>query len=360
MLEPNIPRWQWDDMSLWDEAPAPPPEWTVYERIPRRQAALLSGPGAIGKSWLGLQLCVGHVSGVEWIGTMPDIGPAFFIDCEDDLRIIRYRLEQIKKHYDLSFYNLIEDGLHVRSLVGKDQCFVCPNGNGLAATPLLKSLIKEAESVKPQTIVIASSAQVFGGNEIDRAQVTAFVGGYLTELAVAGNCSVVLIAHPSLAGMANESGISGSTAWHNAARARAYMHAPAPVEGEIPDPKFKILDWLKLQYGPAQPPVMMEFADGRFIVQGGYQMDRTMRKALAIDKFIDFLRRTQKVNRRVCDRPKSNNYAPTVFARHDESKAAHLTKKDFEHAMWQLFTDAKIRNVSYGQGYTQIDFPSAS
>jgi hypothetical protein len=43
----------------------------------------------------------------------------------------------------------------------------------------------------------------------------------MTKLAIAANGAVVLVTHPSLTGINSDSGLSGSTAWHNSVRARA-------------------------------------------------------------------------------------------------------------------------------------------
>ena len=52
---------------------------------------------------------------------------------------------------------------------------------------------------------------MLAGNEIDRSQVRQFVG-LMRKLAIAANGSVVLLAHPSLAGISSGTGLSGSTA----------------------------------------------------------------------------------------------------------------------------------------------------
>ena len=41
---------KWIDMRSWDERPAPPREWSIPDRAPRRQAGLFSGEGGAGKS----------------------------------------------------------------------------------------------------------------------------------------------------------------------------------------------------------------------------------------------------------------------------------------------------------------------
>ena len=52
-------------------------------------------------------------------------------------------------------------------------------------------------------IGIASSANVFAGNENDRSQVQQFIT-MLTHAAMTAHCSVVLISHPSLTGLQSD------------------------------------------------------------------------------------------------------------------------------------------------------------
>ena len=76
------------DMLPWDSAPAPPRPWAVTDRIPINQPTLFSGEGAAGKTLVELQLCVAHVTGRDWLGGLPEPGPAIYYGAEDDSRRI--------------------------------------------------------------------------------------------------------------------------------------------------------------------------------------------------------------------------------------------------------------------------------
>jgi hypothetical protein len=76
------------DMSNWDSEPVPEQEWTVFDKIPRRQPALFSGEGGTGKSMEGLHLAAAHVLGRDCWHTMPEQGPAIFVDAEDEERVL--------------------------------------------------------------------------------------------------------------------------------------------------------------------------------------------------------------------------------------------------------------------------------
>jgi hypothetical protein len=60
------------------------------------------------------------------------------------------------------------------------------------------------------------------GNENDRAQARQFIG-MLRGLAIRHECAVLLLSHPSVAGIASGGGSSGSTAWNNSVRSRLYL-----------------------------------------------------------------------------------------------------------------------------------------
>jgi hypothetical protein len=51
---------------------------------------------------------------------MPEPGPAFHIGAEDDEKENHIRLAAIVKHYGVTFKVLVEGGLHVLCLLGKD------------------------------------------------------------------------------------------------------------------------------------------------------------------------------------------------------------------------------------------------
>ena len=60
----------------WQNQPVPEREWMVKDRIPMSNVTLLSGEGAIGKTILALQLGTATALGRDWLGTMPEPGPA--------------------------------------------------------------------------------------------------------------------------------------------------------------------------------------------------------------------------------------------------------------------------------------------
>ena len=215
-------------------------------------------------------------------------------------------------------------------------------------TPRYAQLLQAAGDIKPKMIGIASSANVFAGSENDRTQTQQFVN-LLNRVAMVAHGSVVLISHPSLTGIKDDTGLSGSTQWHNAVRARFYLKAVNPEPGEQPDNDLRELVFKKNQFGPMSANIVLRYQRGLFLpVPGVSSLDRAASEQLADDVFVDVLKRFAKANRNVSDRV-GPGYAPAQFAREDEAKRAGLNSKSLEAAMRRLFKAEKIENEPYGR-----------
>jgi RecA-family ATPase len=339
------------DMSNWDDEPLPDREWAVLDRFPLRQTVLLSGEGGTGKSKTGLHLCCAHPLGRDWLGSLPEPGPAIFLDAEDDLRELHIRTGMIAQHYGVTFSDLIKGGLHLLSFAGKDTVLATVSRSGkIEPTPLYKQILEAAGDIKPKMFVIASSANVFAGNENDRTQVQQFVG-LLTRVAILANGSVLLITHPSLTGISTDTGLSGTTQWHNAVRARAYMRSTKPEAGEQPDNDLRELVFKKNQYGPISENIVLRYQRGMFLpVPGMNNLDKAARAAKAEDMFLALLQRFTRENRTVCDKT-GTSYAPAIFAKEDEAKKAGINSKNLADAMRNLFKADRIWNEPCGRPY---------
>jgi len=341
------------DMSNWDNEPVPVQEWTVLDRIPRQQVTLFSGEGGTGKSIKTLHLCAAHVVMRDWLGTMPEPGPAIFLDAEDNEKVIHSRLAAIARHYKVKFADLIAGGLTLMSFAGEDAVLGAPNPRGgkIEPTARYKQLLEFAGDTKPVTIGIASAANVFAGAENDRCQVQQFVG-LLTRIAIVANGSVVLVSHPSLTGISSGTGLSGSTQWHNAVRARIYVKGVKPEGGEQPDDDLREIEFKKNQYGRKAETIVVRYTNGLFLPVPGTGALSTIERAAADAKaeqtFLTLLDRLNRQDRNVSDKPNANNYAPTLFAAETEAKDAGIKKPALEDAMRRLFQADKIRLEPYG------------
>jgi RecA-family ATPase len=351
--EPDISKPEplpWLDMSAWDHQPIPERKWAIKDRVPLEQAGLFSGEGGTGKSIIELMKNVAHVTAKDWLGSMPEPGPAIYLGAEDSADEIHIRLAAIAKHYGVTFKELTEDGLHVLPLMGKDAtlCAVTKGGH-VETTSLYRQIYEVAGDIKAKNISIDTLSRAFAGNEIDRVQVYAFAM-HMQALAMVAEGSVTVLSHPSLAGINSGSGISGSTAWHGAFRFRQYLKSAKAEVGEQPDNDLRELEFKKNQYGPKGESIVLRYQNGLFLPEGGTSsLDQVARKGHAEEVFLDLLRRFSGQDRNVSNKSTARNYAPTEFAREEEAKKHRLKKSEFEQAMRDLFKADKIALEQYGK-----------
>jgi RecA-family ATPase len=341
---------QWLDMSSWDSAPIPERKWAIRDRVPLKQAGLFSGEGGTGKSILELMKNVAHVAGRDWLGSLPEQGPAFYLGAEDDQEEIHIRLAAIAKHYETTFVDLTAGGLRVLPLLGQDAtlCAVGRGGN-VDVTKLYRQIYEAAGDIKPKNISIDTLSRAFSGNEIDRVQVYAFAM-HMQALAMVAEGSVTVLSHPSLQGINSGSGLSGSTAWHGAFRFRQYLKGVKAGDGEQPDNDLRELEFKKNQYGPRGESIVLRYQRGLFLPEAGVSnLDKASRSAKAEEVFIDLLRRFSGEGRNVSENKNAPTYAPAKFEREEEARKFRLKKTELEQAMRDLFRTQKIRLEAYGK-----------
>jgi RecA-family ATPase len=348
----NIPRIHWLDMSRWDDEPIPQRQWAILNRVPLKQAGLFSGEGGTGKSMIELHRDVAHVIGGDWLGSLPEPGPAFYVGAEDDVDEIHIRLGAVAKHCGVTFARIVSNGLYVLPLFGNDatMCAVTKKSGKIETTALYQQLYEAAGDIRPKNISIDTLSHAFAGNEIDRAQVYGFMR-HMQTLAMVARGSVTVLSHPSLSGIQSGSGLSGSTAWHGAARFRMYLTGVKADDGEQPDSDLRQLEFRKNQYGPLGETIVLRYQDGLFLpLPGVASIDKAAQEARADDVFLTLLRRFTNQNRNVGDK-KGTNYAPALFAKEEEAKRAGLGNSHLEAAMRRLFVENKIHLEPYGRPY---------
>jgi RecA-family ATPase len=326
------------DMPLRDR------EWLIRERVPMRNVTLISGDGGVGKTVALMQLAAATVLGKDWLGMRPATGSALYFGAEDDADECRRRFGDIAKHYVATWEDLFDAGLRTLSFAGADALLGKPNRDGLiVSTPLLAHLRDDAMAFKARLIIIDPAADVFGGKEIDRAQVRQFIA-FLRAVAIAVDCAVILAAHPSLSGMREGTGLSGSTGWSNSVRARFYLTKAKRVSGDsdddAPDTGLRVLQLKKSNYGPPTASVPIRWQNNVFVIEAKDAFDQTVADVHAEEIFLKLLRSFGTQGRYVSDKP-SSAYAPKLFA--DDPTAGNLSKRELELAMSRLFTAGRIR-----------------
>jgi RecA-family ATPase len=356
---PPVTSWPWIWHKVdWDLYPPPAQDWSIPNIIPSMEVCLLSGHGATGKSTIGLWEAAAHVMAGDWMNALPKPGGAFFIDAEDALDVIHRRLDPIRAHYGTNFETMFGNGLQILPMAGEDALMATVNrDNRVLTTPFYHHILERAGDHKPEQIVIASAANVFGGNENDRSQVQQFIG-LLKRIAIITGGSITLITHPSLTGLSTKSALSGSTQWHNAVRARMVLES---IEGngeeKQTDSDLRQLSFFKNQYGKRAASITLRWSGGMFLpVPEKTDYERAAEFQKAEQVFTTLLRRFLATRRQVSPKPSARNNAPKIFAEQEEAIAAKCSKADLWAAMERLLKTDTIKVSECGPPSQRVQF----
>jgi RecA-family ATPase len=346
------------DIAAWGRRSPPEREWAVPDRFPLRDVSLMSGEGGVGKSISIMQLGAAHVLAKDWALTLPEPGPFLYFSAEEEEGELHRRLDAIAQHYGAPLSELERD-YHVISRAGKDAVLGYPNRNGLIhPTPLFEELHEIARDIRPKMIAIDTAADVFGGNEINRTQVRQFIG-LARKMAIAANSAVLLGLHPSLTGIQSGTGLSGSTAWHNSVRARAYLTSEKSEDDSEggKDSGLRQLDFKKNNYGPISASVTLQWKPigkaGVYVpaASDSSGLDKIAADAKAEQVFLDLLRSFTSEGRDVSHKV-GPSYAPALFAQATAAQKLGNTKarkRALASAMNRLFEAKKIKIENYGR-----------
>jgi RecA-family ATPase len=166
----------------------------------------------------------------------------------------------------------------------------------------------------------------------------------LRQMAIAANSAVLLLSHPSVAGMQTGTGLSGSTAWNNSVRSRLYLQRGENSDnGEF---QTRTLSVEKSNYGKVGDKIKLRWKDHVFVLDGGLdpcvaglieaKTDKVFLELLAL-----FTSQSQNVGVK-----KGTSYAPSKMAEHPNGKG--ISKKQFGESMQRLLDTNIIRNATFG------------
>ncbi len=318
--------------------------WLVPGRIPMRAVTILSGDGASGKTTILLQLCDAVVRGADWLdAVIEEQGPAMFVTAEEDNDEVHRRLAAIVQHRGHSFSDLGD--LHFSCLTGEESLLSVGMRDGsLRPTPLFEKIEASANRLKPRLIGIEAAADVYGGDENNRGQVRQFIQ-LLRRLATSADAAVVLIQHPSVTGMAEGQGRSGSTGWRNSARSQLYFACPKRSDDE-PDGDLRELRVVKSNYGRPGETVTVRWEQGVFVPAGAPSpIERASAEADVDVLFIALLERATAQGRSVGPST-GKNYAPSIFEAMPDAKG--VRRRAFAQAMERCLSTGKVRIETFG------------
>ena len=327
----------------WEGKPVPSRKWIVPDAIPDETVTLLSGDGAGGKSLLALQLGAARALGKEWIGLLPEPGRTLILSAEDDTDEMQRRLDDVRKFYNARFADLAD--MRLVDLVGENSVLGELMKGRILPTPMYHALDAFMTDFRPGLVVLDVLADMFAGDENSRPQAREFIG-LLKRLARKHNCAFLLLAHPSLNGMATGAGTSGSTGWSNSVRQRLYLQGAKASDGSEPNKNLRTLEVKKSNYGPASMSLTLEWKNGLFVpVHGPTGLDKLALDAKAEGIFLDLLKELTIQGRNV-NANKGPTYAPAVFAKED--LASGVRREALEKAMERLLKTKTIKIEQFG------------
>ena len=332
-----------------DGRPAPKRLWEVPDLIPARTVTILNGDGGTGKSLLALQLAAAKASRQMWLGQSIAWGKVLFLSCEDEIDEIHRRLVDVAADLGVSLADLAD--LMIVPLAGEDAILAAQDGG----SDLLKTTARwvELEAMiadqLPALVVLDTLADIFAGKEISRSQARQFIN-LLRGLALRHSTTVLLLAHPSLSGMATGTGSSGSTAWNNSVRSRLYLTRVTLKDDKRsvePDVDRRILSTMKANYAPTGNAIALRWSAGVFKLDDAPASALAAAPANALHDlaFIDMLERYRRQSREVSPMP-SANYAPKIFA--DDATSNGIGKKALVATMNRLLADGRIAIEEFG------------
>ena len=237
--------------------------------------------------------------------------------------------------------------LHLWSLAGHNSILGTANqrtGN-IGSTPLFDELKRVVVELQPRLVLLDPLANLFGGNEIIRLQAQQFIG-LLRGLAIEHDAAVVLAAHPSLTGMREGTGSSGSTGWNNSCRSRILVER-AEREKDAVDEDARTLTVNKSNYGRIGQHVQFRWQNGVFVPISGDPVAIAKREREADDKFVVLLGLFIARGISLSPNP-SNIFAPKVMSEEPGVKAAGFTDKVLKAAMGRVLDQGRVRITTAG------------
>jgi RecA-family ATPase len=236
--------------------PSAPPAFVWDGYLPRGVVALFGAHGGTGKSTIALMLAVATVTGRPLFGVPTEQSPAVFVSLEDGAGIVRHRLAGICRAWGID--PLALGGLHIVDGTENPELYAADQRSAGDVTSTYAELARLVQSTEAGLVVVDNASDSFGGDEINRRQVRAFMRS-LGQVARLTDCAVCLLAHVDKGTSRNRKaeggeGYSGSTAWHNSARSRLFMTRD--------ESGLLTLEHQKSNLGRMQEPISLVWPEG--------------------------------------------------------------------------------------------------
>jgi hypothetical protein len=312
----------------WRSLPEQPPDpdFVIPAWLPNQAVTLLAAHGGTGKSYLSLLLGLCIATGRNPFSPEPvDRARVLVYSAEDDSRILQGRLRRYMTRLGINTDQL-EGWLAVLDATQSDNVLFASGRDGIGRTTERYAWLKNQIAERAVDVLIVDNlSDVYGGNEIARAEVRAF----MSAMKGLAPCTLLLAhvdAASSLAEPGSGKGYSGSTAWNNSARNRWHMYRDKD--------DAVIIEAAKSNYGPTGARATLRWSDGVFAVTSVQARKATAEESAAV--LLRLVRDAIEAGVQVSPSPQSRS---SVFntIKDDAAFPAGLTSRDVarEVARWR-------------------------
>lgn len=330
----------------------PKREWIVDGWLPVGTTTSLYGGAGFGKTLLAQQLQTATAIGAPFMGLQTAQCKSLAFYCEDDQNEIHRRQLGICAHYGVEMKDL--DAMRWDARAGKSNIMVTVEKGILQFSEFAAFVSKAVAVTGAKLLILDNIAQLFGGNEISRPEVTQFVNS-LSAIALQHGGAVLLLGHPA---KATDSEYSGSTAWDAAVRSRWLLERVEPESGDSVDglADLRVLRKPKANYAPAGDGIKipLRWVQGAFQVEGAASVQQAVNLAVMTstsnaddDAFLACLDALTEQGRPASASSNARNYAPKEMR--GNPAVAGVSSKRLEAAMNRLFNAGEIEVGQFGR-----------
>ncbi|MEM7070261.1 MAG: AAA family ATPase [Pseudomonadota bacterium] len=204
----KLDAWQVETLQIDCDFELEARQFMIENLIPKGGVTLLSGAGSAGKSLLALQMAYAMTTHSRFFNFATKGAKALYFNAGEDDRIeVKRRVQSMSRLHRLNYcfdFDIVSSRLMLNEPIKQH--------GSLKPTPAYARLLELSREY--DFLIIDNLARYFDGNEIIRAEVTAFMA-LLEHLSEQASCTILLLAHTS---KGDHKTISGSTAFQNCVR----------------------------------------------------------------------------------------------------------------------------------------------
>ena len=260
------------DVSIADLASAasPAPAFLTDELLPADVVTLLGAHGGTGKTTLALVWAVCQAMGLPFLGKPTKAAKVLFYSAEDDRDLLRWKLAEVCVSMFVDPAELAPRLTVIDASAADSVFYVEARRDGVVhgqPTQAFRDLREHLTQTGAQVVILDNASDIYGADEINRAQVRAFIR-MLAKLVRPMNGAVLLLAHVDklTARTGGTQGYSGSTAWHNSVRSRLFLSADEKT-GDLllehqKSNRGKRADDIRLRWNHGLPTLITDSTEG--------------------------------------------------------------------------------------------------